>query len=72
METSHFRLDFPRSFTMHNVWLWVSAFFSHLLEEEYFLLKAEPGVDLWVWKNVIRSYVFRTVIFGFLLCSWVV
>lgn len=28
MGTSHLRLDFPRSLTMHNVWLWVSSFFS--------------------------------------------
>lgn len=45
MEMSHLGLSVPRPLTLHNVCLWISSIYSHLLQEEALVMTVQ-GTDL--------------------------
>lgn len=54
VETSHLRLNVPKSFSLHVVQLGPCVC-SHLLQEAVSLITAEQDTDLWVQEHVTKS-----------------
>lgn len=57
-----FRLIFPRSWNLNDVWLWDFICF-HLLQEKAYLMMVDQGTDPWVQQDIIWSLVITVGLF---------
>lgn len=57
-----FRLVFPRSWNLNDVWLW-DFICVHLLQEKAYLMMVDQGTDPWVQQDIIRNPVITVGLF---------